>query len=167
MSFRLLILWLHLLGVVVWIGGLVFRLLVVLPALGRLRSQVEQVRLGLGLDVQFRTVMWPAAGLVLLTGLYNVINVLYATALAGGSVPAAFVRLLSLKLLLVALMLVLLGVERFAIHPRSVVLLTSLSAGVTELPDALRKLRRLSRLLRILVLLVALVVLLLGVLLRG
>jgi uncharacterized membrane protein len=167
MSFRLLILWLHLLGVVVWIGGLAFQLLVVLPALGRMRSQVEQVRLGLGLEVQFRAVMWPAAGVVLLTGLYNVINVLYATALAGGSVPTAFVRLLSVKLLLVALLLVLLGVERFAIHPRSVALLTALPAGVTDLPAALRNLRRLSRLLRILVVLIALVVVLLGVLLRG
>lgn len=167
MSFRLLILWLHLLGAVVWIGGLMFQLLVVQPALGRWRSPVEQVRMSLRLEVRFRTVMWPAAGLVLLTGLYNVMNVLYVTTLAGGSVPPAFVRLLGVKLLLVATMLVLLGVERFIVHPRSVSVLTSLSSEVTELPDALRTLRRWSRMLRGLVILIALVVLLLGVLLRG
>lgn len=167
MAFRQLILWLHLLGVVVWIGGLMFQLLVVLPALGRMRSQIEQARLELGLERQFRAVMWPAAGLVLLTGLYNVMNVLYATTLAGGSVPAAFVRLLSLKLLLVALLLILLGVERFAVHRRSVTLLTGLPTEVAVLPATLRQLRRLSRLLRVLVVLIALLVMLLGVGLRG
>ncbi len=85
LSFHAFILWLHLLGAMVWVGGLVFLVLVVGPALKRATSVREYLRLSLNLEGRFRAVMWPAVGVVLLTGLFNVINVLYATSLAGGS----------------------------------------------------------------------------------
>ncbi|HEY7490490.1 MAG TPA: DUF4149 domain-containing protein [Candidatus Tectomicrobia bacterium] len=167
MAFREFILWLHLLGAVVWIGGLFFQVLVVAPILHRSTLTAERLRFGLRLDIRFRSFMWPAVGLVLLTGLYNVMNVLYTTTLAGSSVPPMFVRLLSLKLLLVLLMLVLQGIQRFALQPRSVALLTRLSSGATELPEALQRLRRRSHLLSLLTVGTAAVVILLGLLLHG
>jgi uncharacterized membrane protein len=166
-SFQVFILWLHLLGVVVWIGGLCFQLLVIPPALSRLPSAVEQLRSHLRFEVRFRAVMWPAAGLVLLTGLYNVMNLLYATTLAGGRLPSAFVQRLSVKLLLVVLMLVLHAVQRFAVYPRLVTRLTQLPADTLALPGELVQLQRLSQLLSVLIVGIAVVVLLLGLLLRG
>lgn len=166
-SFRVFILWLHLLGVIVWLGGLLFQLLVVAPTLKRLPSAADRLRFRLTLEIRFRSVLWPAVGLVLLTGLYNVMNVFYATALAGGSVSPAFVRLLSIKLLLVVLMLVLQGVQRLAVQPRTVALLAHLSAEDTALPAEILRLQRLSHLLSLLTVSAALVVLLLGLLLRG
>ena len=164
-SFRLLILWLHLLGAVVWIGGLVFQLLVIAPALKRPPLVVERLRFSVSLEARFRYVMWPAVGLVLLTGLYNVMNVLYATILSGGSMPATFLRLLSLKLLLVVLMLILHAVLRFAVHPGMVTVLARLSPDTTALPDELLKRQRLSRLLSLVVLGVGLMVMWLGLML--
>jgi putative copper resistance protein D len=166
MAFRVFILWLHLLGAVVWVGGLCFQLLVLVPVLNRFPVTAERLQFGLRLDIRFRAVMWPAVGLVLLTGLYNVMNVLYATALAGGSVPPAFVRLLSLKLLLVVLMLVLQGIQRFVLQPHTVVLLSRLSSEVPQLPDEFLRLQRLSHLLCLLTVSAAVAVLLLGLLLR-
>jgi uncharacterized membrane protein len=166
LSFQVFILWLHLLGAMVWIGGLCFQLLVVPAVLRHMPSAVEQLRSWLSFDIRFRPVMWPAAGLVLLTGLYNVMNLLYAT-LAGGSLSSEFVQRLSIKLLLVVLMLLLHAVQRFAVHPRLVTGLIQLPADTLVLPGELVKLQRLSQLLSMLIVAVAVVVLLLGVLLRG
>jgi len=167
MAFRVFILWLHLLGTVVWVGGLCFQLLVVAPLLSHSPVTAERLRFGLSLDIRFRSVMWPTVGLGLLTGLYNVMNVLYATTLAGGSVPPAFVRLLSIKLLLVVLMLVLQGIQRFGLHPRMVALLARLSSEFPQSPDELLRLQRLPRLLSLLTVSIAAVVMFLGLLLRG
>jgi uncharacterized membrane protein len=164
--FQVFILWLHLLGVAVWIGGLCFQLLVIPPALKRLPSAIEQLQSSLSLERWFRPVLWTAVGLVLLTGLYNVMNLLYATTLAGGRLPSAFVQRLSVKLLLVVLMLLLHAVQRFVVYPRLVTGLTRLQSEALVLPDNLMKLQRLSRLLRYLIVSVAVVVMLLGLLLR-
>ena len=165
-SFQVFILWLHLLGVMVWIGGLCFQLLVIPPALKRLPSAVEQLRSSLSLERWFRPVMWPAVGLVLLSGLYNLMNLLYATTLAGSRLPSAFVQRLSIKLLLVVLMLLLHAVQRFVVHPRLVTGLSRLPSDALVLSGDLLKLQCLSRLLSFLVVSAAIVVILLGLLLR-
>lgn len=167
LSFRILILWLHLLAAVVWIGGLVFQLLVVRPALRRIPPSMALLRFSVSLEIRFRYMVWPAVGLVLLTGLYNVMNVLYTTALAGGSVPSAFVRLLSLKLPLVVLMIAMQAVQRFFLNPRMAASLTRLPPGTAEPPSDLMKHQRLSHLLNVVIVGVAVVVMLLGLLLYG
>ena len=164
--FRVGLVWLHVLGTVVWIGGLLFQLLVLRPTLSHTPVTAEWLHFRVRLDRSFRAVMWAAIGVVLLTGLFNVINVLYAAALAGSRVPAPFVRLLSLKLLLVAGMLVLQGIQRFVLQPRFVALLTHLSAERTTLPDTLVKLQRQAWWVNGLVVSAAVVVILLGLLLR-
>ena len=167
LSFRLIILWLHILGVVIWVGGLLFQLLVITPTLTRAASVRERLRLGLSLEARFRSVMWPAVGLVLLTGLYNVMNVWYAITLAGGSVPPTFVRVLGIKLLLVALMLVLQAVQQFVVRPRRIAALGRVAADAHTLPEEVAKLQRLSQLLHILTVSCAAAVVLFAVQLRG
>ena len=164
LSFREFILWLHLLGVVVWVGGLVFQVLVVEGVLKR-ASSVAWFRLSMSLEARFRSVLWPAVGLVLLTGLYNVMNLLYATALTGNRIPPRFVHLLSIKLLLVGLMIGMQAVQRFALYPRTVAILARLAPDATALPGELLTLRRLSRLLRLCTVSTAVVVILVGLLL--
>jgi hypothetical protein len=111
--------------------------------------------------------MWPAVGLVLLTGLYNVMHLLYATALAGGRLPSAFVQRLSAKLLLVACILLLHAVQRFVIQPRLIRGLARLQSDALVLPDDFLKLQRLSSLMSAFMVGFAIVVMLLGLLLRG
>ena len=167
MSFRILILWLHLLGVAIWIGGLVFQLLVLAPVLKPVTASVAQLRFAMQLDIRFRYVMWPAVGLVLLTGLYNVMNVLVATTLAGTTLAPAFARLLGVKLLLVTLMVVLQALQRFAVHPRLVALLRQQLASSTDDPGDRRNVLRCSRLLNAFTVALALGAMWLGLLLRG
>ena len=66
MSLLLLSLWLHLLGIVTWIGGLMYQAHVLLPAARR-----DAAALAAALQ-RGRRVTWIAIALVAATGLYNV-----------------------------------------------------------------------------------------------
>ena len=166
-TFRLFILWLHLLAALIWVGGLVFQLLIVDAAFGRATSIRERVRLGLLLEGRFRYVLWPAVGVVLLTGLYNVMNVLYTTTLAGGSIPPAFVRTLTIKLILLALMIVVQSLHQFVLRPKRIALLSQVSAGAQTLPPGLVQAQRLAQILYGAMVLLAAAIVLAGVALRG
>ncbi len=67
MSVPLLALWLHVLGVVVWVGGLVCQAHVLLPAARR-----GDVALFAEAACRARPAAWAAVSLVVLTGFYNV-----------------------------------------------------------------------------------------------
>lgn len=167
LAFRVTILWLHLVGVCIWIGGLVFQLLVTTSVLRGAASAYDCMRLGLSCEARFRTVVWPAAGVVLFTGLINLLNTWYTTTLVGGSLPPSFVRVLSVKVLLVVGMVVIQAIHHFAVQPRGVALLRQASLTVSELPSALMRLQRVALGLRLLMLSLAALVLGCAVLLRG
>ncbi len=162
-SFQAFIVWLHLLGAMIWVGGLVFLVLVVNPALKRATSVREHLRLELNLEGRFRSVMWPAVGLVLLTGLYNVMNILLATRTSGISLPPTFTRILAIKIGLVVLMVVLQAVHQLVIRPRRIAGLKALAPEAQVLSAALLKWQRLAQWLWIVVMALAVVVALLGV----
>lgn len=167
MTFRHIILWLHILAVVVWVGGLVFQWLVVWPILSRATTAPERLRLGLILEARFRAVMWPVVGLVLFTGLYNVMQVLYVTSLAGGRLPSTFASLLGIKLLFVALMIGIQAVLQWVIHPRRVTQFRAVSADPDAMATAPLALECWSRRLHLLTVAFAAGAVLVGVLLRG
>jgi putative copper resistance protein D len=64
---RLLALWLHLLGMAIWVGGLAYQTHVLLPAArrGAAAAFADAAR-------RSRPATWSAVGLVVVTGLYNV-----------------------------------------------------------------------------------------------
>lgn len=163
MSFHALIVWLHLLGAVIWIGGLVFLVLVVGPALKRAASVREHLRLGLNVEGRFRAVLWPAVGVVLLTGLYNVMNILYAMSLSGGSMPPTFARMLVLKIGLVLVMIILQAIDQLVVRPKRIAGLKILAPEVTALPAPLLKWQQLSQRLRVVIMVLAVAVVWLGV----
>lgn len=162
-SFQAFILWLHLLGAIVWVGGLVFLVLVARPALKRSACVRERLRLELNLEGRFRAVMWPVVGLVLLTGLYNVMNILFAIRVSGGSLPSAFVRTLAIKIGLVVLMIVLQAVHQLVLRPKRIAGLRAVSPEAVALPAALLRWQRLAQWLWIVIMALAVVVILLGV----
>src|SRR5713101_8707666 len=144
---RALILWLHLLAAIIWIGGLVFQVLVVFPTLTRVAPTAERVRLALSLEARFRVIVWPAVGMVLFTGLANLMNVWYATVVTAGSISPTFVPVLSVKLAIVLGMIALQAVQQLLIQPRRVAALHGWPAGVQDLPLPLLKWQRLALLL--------------------
>ena len=145
MTVRLLVLWVHLVGAVVWIGGLAYQTHVLLPAArrGDPRPFVEAAR-------RARPVTWTAVALVVLSGFYNVTQL--------GSLERAMQTgaglLLAAKLGLVIVAVALAAQRDFAQVP---ILDAVLRAG----GDTAAPLRAVGRLDRV-VLLLALVVIYLG-----
>jgi len=157
--------WLHLVAAVVWVGGMTFLALVVVPALRSptpLEGRVEVVhRTG----VRFRRIGWIALAVLVVTGVLNLWlrGVGLATLLAGSFWATAFGKTLAVKLVLVALMVSSSLLHDFALGPRTTRALRSDPGS----PEAAR-LRRAATLLGRGNLLLALVVLALAVMLvRG
>lgn len=167
LSLHVLILWLHLLGVVVWIGGLLFHMLVAAPELQRLTPITERLQLTLSLEVRFRRVMWPVLGVVLFTGLVNVMHVFSGTVMVGERLSPGFVRVLSVKLLLVLGMVLLQVVQQFIVQPRRVAWLRRLDPALPEFPGELSKLQRLAYTLSLMTFALGLVVIFMALFLRG
>jgi copper resistance protein D len=142
-----LILWLHLLAAMIWIGGLVFQVLVVFPTLAWADPMGERLRFALSLEARFRVILWPAVGLALFTGLVNLMNVWYATVVTAGSISPTFIPLLSVKLSLVVGMIAVQAVQQLLIYPRRVAALRSVSVGMQNVPLPFRTWQRLALLL--------------------
>jgi copper resistance protein D len=162
-----LILWLHLLAAITWIGGLVFQVLVVFPTLARATSPGERLHFALSLEARFRVILWPAVGLALFTGLVNLMNVWYATVVTAGSISPTFVGLLSVKLGIVIGMIAVQAVQQLLIYPRRVAALSGISANGQDMPLPVRKWQRLALLLYSTLLGLAAGVVWCAVLLRG
>ena len=142
---RLLVLYLHVLGGVIWIGGLAYQAHVLLPAArrGAVAPFADAAR-------RARPVTWTAIAIVVLTGFYNVTQLgdLARVMESGAGL------MLAGKFILVILAVALTSQRDFA-------QLTLLNAAVTSGGDPSRALRAIARLDRI-VLLLALVVIYLG-----
>ncbi|OGK99041.1 MAG: hypothetical protein A3E31_12660 [Candidatus Rokubacteria bacterium RIFCSPHIGHO2_12_FULL_73_22] len=145
MSGPLLVLWLHLLGVVVWVGGLAYQAHVLGPAArrGGVAAFADAAR-------RARPVAWAAVAVVVLSGLYNVTRLgpLERVLASGAGL------LLAGKVVLVLAMVALAAQRDFAQVPR---LGRALAAGEAPGP-ALAAIAWLDRL----VLLLALIVVYLG-----
>jgi uncharacterized membrane protein len=101
--------WLHLLGVVTWIGGLVYQTHLLVPAARRDGAMPVAQMLRRG-----RRVTWTAIALVVLTGLYNVTSLgpLDRVLQSGAAL------LLALKFMLVLAAVAVAGQRDFAQVPR-------------------------------------------------
>jgi uncharacterized membrane protein len=142
---RLVVLYLHVVGAVVWIGGLAYQAHVLLPAArgGAVAPFADAAR-------RARPVTWTAIGVVVLTGFYNVTQLgdLARVMESGAGL------MLAGKFILVILAIALTSQRDFA-------QLTLLNAAVTSGGDPSGALRAIARLDRV-VLLLALVVIYLG-----
>ena len=94
-------LWLHLISVAVWLGGIVFFLVAFGPAAHRLRPAEGVQTLNRG-RAAFQTLSWIAIILLLLTG---VVNFALRATTSGAELGFAYYATLAVKLLLVAAMI--------------------------------------------------------------
>jgi uncharacterized membrane protein len=164
---RTVILWIHLLAALTWIGGLLFQVLVVFPVLGRGTLTAERLRFSLSLEARFRAILWPAIGLVLFTGLVNLLHAWHTASVAGVTWPPTFARVLSVKLLLVLAMIALQAVQQLIVQPKRLAALAAGVPGGSALPPGLVQLQHLALVLYAVPLGLALVVLWCAVLLRA
>jgi len=148
MTLTLTALWLHLLGVVVWLGGLLYQAHVLLPLArrGDAASFAEAAR-------RQRPLAWTALGVVVLTGFYHVTRLgpLERVVESGAGLTLAG------KFLLVLVVVALAGQRDFAQLAR---LRATLAAGADPLPAlaAIAWLDRLAILLAVVIVYLGLVI---------
>jgi len=161
----LLSVWLHILSVTVWLGGMVFLALVLVPVTRRPEYRGQAASLIHWVGVRFRWVGWICLVLLLISGILNVgyRGFTWADLWSGRLWQGPFGRALGIKLLLVAVILLLSAVHDFFLGPRA----TALWQANPGAPQALR-LRRQATWIGRINLLLALIVVALGIILvRG
>jgi putative copper resistance protein D len=109
------VIWIHVLSAVIWIGGMAFISLALVPALkrgsGLSGDPSDRSRLLSSVTNRFNKISWSATALLLATGTLNVVH-------RHGEWSASAVRLLSVKLSLILLMVILSGLHDFVLGPR-------------------------------------------------
>lgn len=137
----------HILGAIVWIGGMLFLALVAVPALRPLPGP-ERGRLLGRLGERFRLVGWVAIALLLATGVANSAfrGVTWESVASGRLFESRFGQLLAIKLGLVIAMLILSLVHDFIIGPAGVRALEQPAAGAAEVARLRRQASWLARL---------------------
>ena len=92
----------HLIALALWLGGMVFFLVVLGPAVHELEPRIAIMTLNQG-RLRLEAVSWIAIGLLLLTG---VLNLLARVPLAGAELGVSYLILFGIKLLIFAVMVV-------------------------------------------------------------
>ena len=110
----MIVLWIHWLAAISFIGGMLFYFLVYHPALLALNA-TDTSRLSKRVDQRFKTFRWLALMVLLGTGVMNLLSegdsLLMASSSYGGK--------LAIKLLLVMVVFVLMGVYDFVLTPKA------------------------------------------------
>lgn len=164
-SLRLISVWLHLLAAAVWIGGMIFLAVVLLPALRSPGLSDGATEVLHRVAIRFRSVGWVSLVLLLATGVFNLamVGVGWSDVVGVEMWDSRFGRILAAKLTLVFLILWLSVAHDFFVGPRCVAGLRVNSASPRT-----QRLRRMASWLGRLNLLLALGVLALAVMLtRG
>lgn len=160
----LLSVYLHILAAMVWIGGMLFLSLVIVPALRRWDDPAVSARLMGEAGRRFRTVGWIAVVTLALTGVVNAIGRWGGAALIESGFWASQPgQVLAVKLAVVAGMVAMSVVHDFALGPR---LSAARRSGLAE-PEIARLRRRVTWLARANALLGLAVVALAVALVRG
>lgn len=157
--------WLHILAAVVWIGGMVFLALVLVPVIRRPEYRDRAASLVHATGLRFRSLGWGCLGLLLLSGAFNLAyrGFGWVEVWRGEMFRGSLGRTLGMKLALVAVILLLSAVHDFKVGPRATALWQSGSGS-----EEAGRLRRVASWIARLNLLLALIVVALGVLLvRG
>lgn len=165
--------YLHILSAIVWIGGMLFLALVVVPTTRDMPPARRAALFG-AVGHRFRTVGWVCIGTLLVTGVINVTyrGVTWENLFTVALWDSPFGRTLALKLGVVTVMLGLSVYHDFVLGPRSVRASEAASRDVstdsaTLLPEATRLRKRASMLGRLEAILALIVLALAIMLVRG
>ena len=158
-TFKAVILWLHLTTVVVWVGGMFFMTLVLLPMLRcSTSSHRDLFSIIDGAVKRFQTISWEAVGIILLTGIFNLINVGLERDF---NFSAAYIHIVATKFFLLIIIIAIQSFQSYNLLPG---MISRLSSG-DKLPagtDSFDKFRKRTMLLSIPKLLLAGLVIYLG-----
>ncbi|MBX6377627.1 MAG: DUF4149 domain-containing protein, partial [Clostridia bacterium] len=113
--------WLHIVAASVWLGGMIFLALVVVPVIRRPEHRQSAAALIHATGVRFRDVGWSSLAVLAATGVFNLAyrRFDWTSLLDGRAWQSPFGRALVLKLALVVVILALSTVHDFAVGPRA------------------------------------------------
>jgi len=136
-SYNLVVL-IHVLATIIWLGGMFFIAIVMVPVLRRLEPPQKRIEVLSATATRFRVVSWITIIVILVTGVLNAINrgVTLQAISTGELFSTYFGKILALKLTLVFAMLVLSAMHDFILGPRLVELLN------TSNPDSFLKVQK-------------------------
>ena len=138
-TFKTFILWLHLTAVIVWFGGMVLVTLLLLPMLQCSTSSPRDYSRIIERTVKrFQTISWEAVGIILLTGVFNLINVVLGR---GFNFSATYLHIVAIKLSLLVVVIAIQSFQSYSILPK----LVSAQSSDDKLPtksDSFDRLRK-------------------------
>jgi copper resistance protein D len=110
----------HILAAMVWVGGMLFMALILVPATRKL-SPAERRYLFEQTGHRFRVVGWICVAILVVTGIGNLYfhGIGWATFVSGDILTTTFGRILTAKLLLIVLMVVVTAIHDFYLGPAS------------------------------------------------
>ena len=110
----------HILSAIVWVGGIAFLALVVVPVARRL-TPADRAALVAAVGSRFRTIGWICIALLVVTGLINLHyrGVTWDSVASGALFITPFGRLVGAKVTLVAAMVAVSAVHDFVVGPAS------------------------------------------------
>ncbi len=135
------IVFVHIIAAIVWVGGMLFLPLVLVPIVRREEPQTRAALMS-SVGYRFRTVGWIAIGVLLVTGVWNLRNrhISWETTFSADLFSGAWGHILGAKLGLVAVLLLLSVFHDFILGPRSTRLAQQRDAAGT--PQRAERLRR-------------------------
>jgi len=146
-----LIFWVHMLAAVVWIGGMVFNLLVVRPSMGVV-DLPQRLKLADNILRRFIPVVWISVGLLVLTGLLMTLKRVASFEIL---LKTGYGNILILKLTVVAVMISIVASIRYSLLPRFESLIDSQSNDLNKVLGQMVTLVKVNLVLGVLILLLA------------
>jgi uncharacterized membrane protein len=117
MLLRSISLWLHVISMVTWFGGLLFYVAVAAPTVRAVESAAERLRAVRELDQRFRHIIWGSVEAAVVTGIALLLITMF---LAGSSMglSGGYMRVLAAKLFLAAVIIAMQLYNHIKINPR-------------------------------------------------
>lgn len=162
---RILMVWLHILGVALWVGPQFFLAFAWVPAsrgISDIRTRVAAMRT---ITRRFGYIGGIGLGLILIAGTYLISTWRDYWGMGDdvGFLDLRYGWVFTIKMLFLLVMLVLVGFHMFLIGPKQIDLLEQRANGANVSDEEFARLRRLSMTLSILTLLITLAIMALGV----
>ncbi len=155
-----LVVLIHVLSAIVWLGGMFFIALVVIPALRNFKPQEKRTEVISATATRFRKIGWIAIIIIFITGLINAVNrgVTHEMIFSGKLLYTHFGKVLTIKLSLFAVMILLSVLHDFILGPRHLKLLQTQKSNSDSILQLNKKRRVMSWLARVNVLIGILIV---------
>ncbi len=162
--FSLLVLWLHVIAAVIWVGGNLILAMVIVPHFKQHLPPVQRIQLLTQIGKRFEPIVWGCVGVLFFTG---IINLFFAVDLTTSTPLAfAFMRTLLIKIGLFFVLMMLTALHGMFFGPRLAAAIETLDPNLEELPPEVDKLRSRMAMVSSLMGVVSLLILLAAVALR-